>query len=209
MKTFSFILLFFAFTGTIFSQSTASIFNPDEQLTWCGVDFSHAKYIGLEYKDLAKLDKNFFSSVNNKIIGEKDKFDFKRIFSKKAFAYDISMVDDLNKVINIDDHVVKKSADEKQFSAEDINTFFSNYQFKDISGLGLIIIVESLNRRDNFASMYLVFFDVNTKTILLQERMVGKPGGFGLVNYWLATINRVFQDIEEYKLYKWKNQYKK
>ena len=43
--------------------------------------------------------------------------------------------------------------------------------------------------------------------LLLSERMVGKPGGFGFRNYWAKPVSNIIRDIKKRRYKKWKKMY--
>ena len=48
---------------------------------------------------------------------------------------------------------------------------------------------------------------METKEVLVQERLMGEPGGFGLRNYWVRPIYNIIRDIEKKQYKIWKSKY--
>ena len=70
----------------------------------------------------------------------------------------------------------------------------------------MLFIVESFDKVSELATIHVTFFDIPSRNILLVEKMSGKPGGFGLRNYWAAAIREVIIRCgKDYK--KWERNY--
>jgi hypothetical protein len=70
-------------------------------------------------------------------------------------------------------------------------------------GLGLSFIIESFDKPNARASLWVVFFDIESKKILLSKHCVGKPVGFGIRNYWAGAIRHIMNEIRYCKYRKW------
>ena len=55
-------------------------------------------------------------------------------------------------------------------------------------GLGLVYVVEALNKTEEKAVVHVVFFDVASKEILWTKEYTEKPRGFGFRNYWAGAF---------------------
>jgi len=186
------------------AQSASSVFNTHE-VTWFGVDFSNAKFIGPEgFSNPVEIVDRFFDSWNNLVVSEQKKYDIKKHFRKRYVEYDLSIVKERNSSVDPDD-LVLESYESHELSMEDIRQIISEYN-SNRSGLGLVFIVETFNKPRDLGTMYVTFFDIKTGKVLFTEKLSGKAGGIGLRNYWASSIHKVF--IESGKQYgKWKKYY--
>jgi len=57
--------------------------------------------------------------------------------------------------------------------------------------------------------MYVTFFDIATKKVLITERMIGRASGVGFRNYWVRPIYEVIKRIYDSKYKSWKYHYLK
>ncbi|NOX86391.1 MAG: hypothetical protein GXO86_10590 [Chlorobi bacterium] len=57
------------------------------------------------------------------------------------------------------------------------------------------MIAESYSKPNVQGAYYVTFFDIATKKVLSTERMLAKPGGFGLRNYWAKTYYTVLKEV--------------
>ena len=91
---------------------------------------------------------------------------------------------------------------------EKIDEIVKSYNPPEQKGIGLVFIMESFNQNEKKGYMWVTFFDVSTKTVLLTEKMFGEAGGSAeFRNYWIKSIYNVLLYINntEYKV--WESQY--
>lgn len=173
--------------------SSAAISQPDPKvfttsdLVWCGLDYSKVKCIGPEgFNDPYAIKEQFFSSWNHLMLSESDKYNFKEAYLKEGQTNDLSVVMERNTLPKVADLVIY---DSYSIPEEDLQGIVSTYDLENASdGLGLVYIMESLNKNTQHASMYVVFFDIASKNILWSKKYVSKAGGFGFRNYWARSI---------------------
>jgi trans-2-enoyl-CoA reductase len=74
-------------------------------------------------------------------------------------------------------------------------------------GIGLSFIVENFNKGSQMATVYVTFFDIASKKVLISEKLSGKAMGIGMRNYWAGAIKAMLKqiDLTEYK--NWKTKY--
>lgn len=71
-------------------------------------------------------------------------------------------------------------------------------------GIGVTFVVESFNKSTDEASIYVTVFDIKTKNVLILERIIGKPMGIGLRNFWAGAVKHVIKQITTEYYSKWK-----
>jgi hypothetical protein len=198
------ILVLLALPFASNAQSASSVFNSNE-VTWFGLDFSNAKFIGPEgFSDPYEVVNRFFDSWNRLVVDEHKKYDIRKHFRKRHVEYDLSVIKDRNSAVDPDDLVLESYETHEIFS-ETIKQIISEYD-SNRSGLGLVFIIESFNKTRDMGTMHVTFFDIKTKKVLFSEKLSGKAGGIGLRNYWASSVHKVF--IEAGKQYgKWKKYY--
>ena len=72
-----------------------------------------------------------------------------------------------------------------------------------------MIVVESFDKLNLQGSMYFTFFDLSTREIILSEKMDGKPGGFGLRNFWAGAIYSNLKSIQKKEFEMWRRKYQR
>ena len=84
------------------------------------------------------------------------------------------------------------------YKKEDIQKFVKNYPLDEKNtGLGTLFIVEYFNKNIKEASTYFVVINMQTKEVLLHEKIISKPVGNGVRNYWGGAIFNAIQKIKK------------
>lgn len=196
MKTLCTTLLLCTFLITADAQKTRSdIFNDDE-IVFFGIDYSNAKMIGREtFPNIDILQEYYFEKWNSILFSERDKYNIKKYYDKSIIEYDYGIVTKRNATISLDSIVIERSyAIEKEQLIDMISQYDSERQKE---GLGMVFIVESLNKPEEAAFVWLTFFDISTKKILMARRMKGAPGGFGRRNYWIRPFYNIMKQSDK------------
>lgn len=207
-----FFLCLFAglFQSAVLSQSAASIFNSSKtKITWLGVDFTQVKVLGETGTVSPSEMVDLFAKINDVIINESDKYNFKEALNKSDIPYDLGPVTKANEGIDTE-NLLSSSSDEKgRITEEMIAGLVKNYDVKNPDGIGLVIFMETLDKPKEKGFMWLVFFDLSSKKVLLAEQMSGKAMGFGFRNHWARPVYEVIKEIKKSKYKAWKAKYSK
>lgn len=181
--------------GSLQAQSVQEVFTQ-KQLTWYGIDFSKAKFIGefgkVTPSNDAQLRDEYFRSWNYVVVNEPEKYDFAKFFAKESARVDIAQIETINAGVatgNLMQVTVPPALTKEQIQAA-----VKKYDSKEKSGLGLVCLVEAFDKVAATGTLNLVFFDIASKHVLLIKRFQEKPSGFGLRNYWISTIYRALED---------------
>lgn len=191
------------------AQTVQDIFgNTDYTVTWYGIDYSHAKIVGYVSQFGMKVPvteedirDRYYAEWNYLILDEPEKFNIAEMIYRESVVKDISMVKQLNAAVATDSIEAKITP---YYTPKEIQNFVSAYPIKDKAGIGLIFIAESMNKVKIEAYYHVVFFKMDTKEILLQERIKGVPGGSGTRNYWAGSYYSVMENVKEVAYPKWK-----
>jgi hypothetical protein len=189
MKTYWIIIIFlFSFTGTANSQSNKAFYA--QEITWFGLDFSQAYFIDdVAFPNPTRLKDELFLEWNNFVFKEPRKFDIKKAFNKRGVSYSTSYINSRNEEVNINKRVGNFWLQENYFNGDTIQNIVASYNLlKNNSGVGLVFIVESLDKPNKRGIYWVTFFDIETKKVLLTEQIIGIPGGAGLRNYWANSF---------------------
>jgi len=199
------IVLILIISKSANAQSVADVFNS-KTLTWYGLDFSHARFVGDFGPTVGKngnvLRDGFFSQWNNTIIREVKKYDFAKYYDKDSFDTNITDVESINSKIDAANVIV--SAPPTPLTESILQNEVNKYA-KGKSGIGLVYFVEVFNKTAVNGIINIVFFERSSGKILLTKRIQSKPGGFGVKNYWLKSVLETMETSkEEWK--KWKKE---
>ncbi len=118
--------------------------------------------------------------------------------------YDVTPTDKANYAISTDDLMSFNS-----FKFTDAQKTVSKVISKlghgeKTEGIGVTFVVESFNKSTDEASIYVAVFDIKTKNVLILERIIGKPMGIGLRNFWAGAVKHVIKQITTDYYSKWR-----
>jgi hypothetical protein len=199
------IVFLLAGTQPLSAQTLKEFFNSSEvPLTYLGVDFTQAKVFNDIAANAMDIRDRQFAAINQVIVNEPKKYDFQKALSKSNVTNDISFVNAKNAKIDAEKIIESNSADEVRFTKATIESIVKGYKFAGKKGIGLMFIMESMNKASAQASMYVTFIDIASGKVLLTERMTAKAAGFGFRNYWAKTVYEVLDDIKKSKYKEWK-----
>ncbi len=204
----SYILLLLQFALGIFSsvkaQSVSAIFKSDVPLTWLGIDFSHARYSGNTGGDNPAVMVEYFQKINKLILDEPVRYDLKKTFHKESVINQLEMVAKINASIDTSQLITTKTVDYYRITKDKIAQHVKNYDTGNLQGLGVIIIIEDLNKTWEQASMWVTYFDMQTREVLLTEKISGTASGLGFRNHWAAPVNEVLNKVQTQEYKKWR-----
>lgn len=187
--------------------SMADVLQKKVPLTCVGLDFSEAHFTPrFEFEKLEKRGSVFLNEWNNLIEAEPAK-------------YDLGVPLGLDYVGNVTSYVLSSNGNfqpAKAFQAatgplteQQIAKMVSQYPTKGVDGAGVVYIVNSFNKTAEQAQFTIVFFDMATHKVLHSERVQGKPGGFGLQNYWAGSLVNVLNQVKTTYAPAWRVRYAK
>lgn len=214
MRLWTILLALFICQVSGFAQSAADIFE-DREITFLGIDFSQARFIGSgEFRSHYEISNKYIPGWNNLILKEMDKYDVKTFFRMDDVDHEFDVVRTLHDDIDVKEMVINS---DHTLSEDSIQKAIKDYNFNaenvDIDNkIGLVFIVEYLKKFDDgrdvepIGSYWVTFFDTESRKVLLTERMTGEPGGFGFRNYWARTYYNVMKKCKE-KMKYWEDQY--
>lgn len=179
----------------IFSLASTSPANKvftSSQFVWCGLDFSAVKCIGAEgFNEPDQVKDRFFDSWNQLILNESEKYDVAKFYQKELDINALSVVNERNLLPKVEDLVIEDSYTFKEGQLQDIIQAYELAETKE--GLGVVHVVESLNKKTELAAVHVVFFDIATKEILWTKKYYGAAAGFGFRNYWAKAYLNVMR----------------
>jgi hypothetical protein len=194
------------------AQSAKDVFSKNE-IVYFGLDFSKAKFVGQFDQGMglgpatgSDMRNKWAGSWNDLIAKEQPKFDLRKTFRKDNVIYDLKSIYEINKKIDPDNCM---SYNEGKISPNDVSEMVKALS-PDIKkeGIGLVFNVENFNKNTQMADMYVTFFDIATKKVLLTEKVSGKAtAGVGIRNYWASGVKDVLKQIDENEYKNWKSKY--
>lgn len=197
MKSFM-IIVALMFVQTSWGQRIEDFYSNKTQVVLLGLDFTKAKFIGKDGFESPDGLKNhaiknwnrFFATEPNKYsmqkaLGLSDKFYYNSI---NYFLKRNDELVDTYRCITDEPHTI---------SAEDIEQTVSSYKTFEKEGLAISFVVESFNKKENEAVIWVTYLSLPDNTIIATEKMIGTPGGAGQVNFWARAIYDVVTQLEK------------
>ncbi len=186
-----YILLILLAIFVIGSQLSAQGSYKNE-VTWMGLDFTHAKLINrTAFTNSRVIKDSYLSKWNNIIFNEPKKFDVSKYFGIEHLTFDISEVTDRNSQIEHQSLVVDHA--DKLLQKDEIKEIIAQYPKAD--GIGLLLLVESFDKNNTTGTYWACFFDRATSEVLSAQKIAGRAKGIGIRNYW---ANSLYQAMKRY-----------
>jgi hypothetical protein len=200
------VLLFVASIAV--AQDRSDVFREDAKITWLGLDFSQAKLIGDREKLGSESDiRHLIEAWNNLIVTEGEKFDIALAIDKKKIEKNIQPTLDNNASLDVLSMLSNAEKDYIHLNRDGVASIVSSYDFKGISGIGMMFNVESFSKLNEEASVWVTFIKLDTKEVLFSERVTGEPRGFGMRNFWGGALFMMMERIKKKEYPMWRKKY--
>jgi len=195
------------FSAAFHAQGVEDFFTPDYKMTWMGIDFSHAQYFGETGTVSADEMKTLFHKINDLILYEPEKFDLPHAFKKYRVGYDLKAVWANNDAMDPATIISHAGGNTHRFNRDSIRTYMENYQIgEEMAGIGLVLFTESLDKTDESFTCWITAINLDTREILLTEKMEGLASGIGFRNHWANAVNDILREVR-FELPEWKKKY--
>lgn len=186
------------------AQTLKEFFNSSEvPLVYLGVDFTHARVLNDVTANAMDIRDRQYAGINQVILNEPKKYDFQKAFNKTNVTNDINQAVEKSKKVDAE-KIVQSGADELHLKPADISAIVKTYNFSGKKGIGVMFIMETMNKTSAQASLYVALIELPSGKVLLTERFTEKAGGIGFRNYWTKTIWGALDDIKKEKYKEWK-----
>lgn len=193
------------FCQTLSAQTLKDFFSSSEvPLTYLGIDFTNAKVLNEISQNAMDIRDRHYVGINDLMLKEFKKYDIGKAFNKSLVTNDISQAKAKNAKIDAE-KIMESSADDLRLKKANIESIVKGYDFSGKKGIGLLFIMETMNKTSEKGSMYVTLIDMASNKVLLTERMTGAAGGIGFRNCWIKTIYFVLAEIRKSKYNEWKS----
>jgi hypothetical protein len=182
-----------------------SDFLTHREVTWLGVDFSKARFTRGGFQLTQEVIQRYFNDWNMLIISDQKKYDVRMSFRKPVMQYDLSWVTKKNKSVKINNLLSDFITIDAVYSDEAIIGYVQSSLFPISSEYSLLFVVESFDDHTKIGTVWVVILQSNTHQVVLCEKFMKNPSGFGLRNYWGRVFYNLFFDIQKYAFPRWEN----
>lgn len=173
-------------------------FSNKTQVVLLGLDFSQAKFIGKEgFNSPDGLKNHAIKGWNRFFATEPNKYSLQDALGLSDKYY----YNSINYLIKQNDEVVDQYScitNEPYTMTEDqIVSTVSAYTPFEKEGLAISFLVESFDKTNNEANIWVVFFSLPSNEIIYKQKMKGTPGGGGQLNFWARAVYDIVSQIEK------------
>jgi hypothetical protein len=181
--------------------------NADLTPTFLGCDWTQVKVINDPAANPKILVDQVFQSINDLLLKESKKYDVKGAFHQNSILNETTSVN--ARIASIDASTIASTntADASRLQAADIQKVASGVDPKGNKGLGILFVVEALDKGNKEVTLWCTIVDLSSMKVLMTQRIVGKTGSaFGERNYWASGIHSCIEKIgDQYKSWKKQN----
>jgi len=195
---------------TGFSQSAKEVFvsNSETTLTYLGIDFTKTRLIGDTAANAVDIRDRQFTAINEVVVNEPKKYEISAAFDRSQIENDLTLVTKRNQEIKAEDIKSTNSGDYERLKESDITNLVNGFNFENKSGVGILLVMEAMDKTRKAASIWVTLVDMKSKKVLMTERLEPKTSaGFSFRNYWASTIRNLLEMIDKKKYKEWKQKY--
>jgi hypothetical protein len=176
------------FCLSIISASAQTTSSGD--ITWLGLDFSQASFIGSS-RDAGNITNDQFrdkyiTAWNQLIVNQPKQYDVAGMVHRPDIKYALNVTDKANRAIQKNFFSTNPS-DFRKMNENVIGTIVAHYNFQAQQGTGVIIFVDGMSPAQGEAGGWVTMVDMQAKRVLSTTFRTGKAGGFGFKNYWAKS----------------------
>jgi hypothetical protein len=185
-----------------------SDFLSHKEVTWLGIDFSKARFTRQGFQLTQEVVLRYFNDWNILIISDQKKYDVRMSFRKPIMQYDLSWVTKRNKTVKINNLITNFITIDAVYNEDNIIDYIQSSQLPQVSDYSILYLVESFDDRAKIGTVWVVIVQTSTGKVVLCEKFMKNPSGFGLRNYWGRVFYNLFFDIQKYAFLRWENMVK-
>lgn len=182
-----------------------SDFLTHREVTWLGVDFSKARFTRSGFQLTQEVIQRYFNDWNILIISDQKKYDVRMSFRKPVMQYDLSWVTRRNKSVKLSTLLKDFITMDAVYSEEAVMAYMQEAMLPNVSDYAILFIVESFDDHTKLGTLWVVIVRTADNQVVLCEKFMKSPGGFGLRNYWGRVFYNLFFDIQKYAFLRWEN----
>lgn len=207
-KRFLFLFVLLTSFGVVSAQTKSDVFNKDTEITWLGLDFSHAKLLGDREKFGSESDlRHLMTAWNELILNEPEKYNVAKAVGRSKVTNAIDVTGDRNGEVDVQAMFTDDQKDYLHIQPSEIEGIVSSFDFKGKTGIGLVFIVETFSKPNEEGSMFVTFVNMGSKELLFSERLTAEPKGFGMRNFWAGCVFGVLTKMQKKEFENWRKKH--
>lgn len=199
------VLIFFPALVRCQALSASNFFqNPNEPVLYLGIDFTKARLINDLSSKPEVIQARQFNGINDLMIKESKKYDFKEALRRINWNVDISEVEKRNLMVVSDQIESSNDSDLHWMRKPDLDSLVRNFNFTGHTGYGLLLIVEGMSKSKKIMTVWYTLIDMGNKKVLFSSLLSGGViGGFGFRNYWASAIKSTIMYVKNSSYPEW------
>ncbi|MGI4862374.1 MAG: hypothetical protein ACRYFZ_00510 [Janthinobacterium lividum] len=166
--------------------------NPALPITFMGADFSMVRYYGPPLTVDEGEMKVQFTKINELLVKESAKYDLDEALRRKVpTQYAIYIAEAANQQLDPATIIVPSGTPPRPaFTVQTVQNLVGHYDYPaGTAGVGLVFVVEEIDKLKEQEIFWVTFVDLGTKQMLYTEKMGGTGNGFGYRNHWAHGLN--------------------
>lgn len=176
-----------------------------KEILWTGINFSKAKFTRNGFNFSQEIMQHYMNDWNMLILNDQKKYDIRMSFRKPIMQYDLSAVTKINKGTKIA-RMLSQHIDIKDIITEDeIREYIALQVFPRETKYALTFLVESFDADTKIAAIWVIIVENATSSVVLCEKFLKSPGGFGTRSYWARTFYNLLFDVKSQTFVRWEN----
>lgn len=181
-----------------FGQSMQDFFSNKTQVVLLGLDFSQAKFIGKDgFPSPDGLKNHSIKGWNRFFATEPNKYSMQKALGLSDKYY----YNSINYFLKRNDELVDQyrciTDEPYSFYKDQIEQTVASYTPFEKEGLAISFVVESFNKLEMEAVVWVTYISLPDNQVIYKEKMIGKPGGGGQLNFWARAIYDIVSQIEK------------
>ncbi len=193
------------------AQTTKDLFASNSyNYYWLGIDYTDVRLMGdfssnsFDGNEPVEVIRDkYFPAWNKLVKTERSKFCVEKMFKKDNVTYETTLIDSLNALVSTQ----KLKSEVGVFSRERIQQNINQRIFTQKEGIGIMLVTEYMDKDVQEVAYWVVAINLSNNEMLLSERFVTKPSGFGIRNYWAGSLYQVFKQVTKTYYKQWKKVY--
>lgn len=188
--------------NTVIAQNNMSdVFDGETKITFLGLDFTQAKFIGQDgFNDPEKIKTYYLQLWNEMLETEYDKYNIKEQLRAENYTTSVDDMIALNDGYDVKSNILNGTYN---ISEKDVEKAVKKYKLSSKEGIGVVYVVESFSKTDERAYVWVTFINMKNNKVLYTEKVEAKAGGFGFRNYWLGAVYNVNKTLKSrYRVWK-------
>lgn len=183
-------------------------FLSQREISWVGIDFSMAKFTRKGFAVSQEILQRYFNEWNMLIITDQKKYDVRMSFRKPVMQYDLSWVSKKNKTVKLSRALGDFITLEDVYNDEAIVSYVEDAALPAVTDYALMMVVESFDDSTKLGQVWVVVKNMPQNKVVLCEKFMKEPGGFGLRNYWARVFYNVLFEVQKSAYHRWENLFK-